>query len=320
MCFYFLQIMSRYASTIMKTPIKYFTLVISIILAASGVYGAIHVDQSFDQLVLGLEGSAYVKYFRYFNKAYPTGSQISVIIDIPVDYSDSYIQSSIRHLDQIAIENPYTKPLVLNWMTSFLQWAQQNNQTSTGENFFPTLMGFLQTNKQFYVDLKMENGKILASRVMMMSKDSPLSIYRRDAMLSLRNDLKEKSDLPVYAISYIYILIEQFVVILPDTVRNLIICACAILIITLPYLVYRKTTFFVFFNFVSLIFELLGIMFLWDVSLNGISMIIIVMAIGFAVDYSAHIAHAFIMSTEHQVEKRVVDALKTMGSSVTMGG
>ena len=44
------------------------------------------------------------------------------------------------------------------------------------------------------------------------------------------------------------------------------------------------------------------------------------MAIGFAVDYSAHIAHAFVMSKEETANKRVVDAVSTLGASVFMGG
>ena len=59
---------------------------------------------------------------------------------------------------------------------------------------------------------------------------------------------------------------------------------------------------------------------MWDVPLNSISMINLVMAIGFAVDYSAHVAHSFVFSTESNPEKRVVNALKTVGASVIMGG
>ena len=61
-------------------------------------------------------------------------------------------------------------------------------------------------------------------------------------------------------------------------------------------------------------------MYLWDVSLNSISMIILVMAIGFTVDYSGHIAHSFVFSSERNPEEKVVSALKTVGASVIMGG
>ena len=63
-----------------------------------------------------------------------------------------------------------------------------------------------------------------------------------------------------------------------------------------------------------------GLMHVWGVSLNSISMINLVMAIGFAVDYSAHLAHSFVFSNEKNPEKKVVNALKTVGASVLLGG
>jgi len=192
----------------------------------------------------------------------------------------------------------------------------------TGRDFYPSFYAFLKQNRQFLVDFKFDNvtKMIAASRMVITTKDSSHSVYRRDAMLSLRNDLESKTELPVYGISYFFIYIEQFVVVLPQTVRNLAICAAAILLITLPYLVDPKVTFFVFFGFVSLMFELFGVMYLWGVSLNAISMIIIIMGIGFSVDYSAHIAHAFIVSNKRTPDQRIIHALQTMGASVSMGG
>ena len=61
-------------------------------------------------------------------------------------------------------------------------------------------------------------------------------------------------------------------------------------------------------------------MYIWGVTLNSVSMVILVMAIGFAVDYSAHIAHAFVMSREETADKRVVESVSTLGASVFMGG
>ena len=59
---------------------------------------------------------------------------------------------------------------------------------------------------------------------------------------------------------------------------------------------------------------------MWGVSLNSISMINLVMAIGFAVDYSAHLAHSFVFSAEINPEEKVVSALRTVGASVLLGG
>ena len=63
-----------------------------------------------------------------------------------------------------------------------------------------------------------------------------------------------------------------------------------------------------------------GLMYIWGVSLNSISMINLVMAIGFAVDYSAHVAHYFVFSDQESPEDKAIHALKNAGASVVMGG
>lgn len=396
--------MIGYAKKLMKTPCKIIVIITSVLLVAFGVYGSVNIDQSFDVLVLGLKGSAYVKYFTYRDKAFPTGIPVSIVLDTPSNYTEDVLQQQYAQLSEIVDGNKYIKSDHYNWLASMRQWSKQNNVTITGTSFYPALFLFLREHPYFFVDIKFTDewmGKfqiwtqtkrllvtqhnvdaifeqflidnrhllsnlillsskprsdgvsgnqtfsdgvssinqtinmntnftelliqsptplIKASRLQVFTKDNPHSIYRKDAMLSLRKDLQTNSRLPVYGIGYHYIFVEQFVIILPDTIRNLAICACAILFITLPYLVNPKVTFFVFFGFVCLMFELFGVMLLWGVSLNAISMIVIVMGIGFSVDYSAHIAHAFVVSNEKTSEKRVMYAMKTMGASVTMGG
>jgi predicted RND superfamily exporter protein len=44
------------------------------------------------------------------------------------------------------------------------------------------------------------------------------------------------------------------------------------------------------------------------------------MAIGYSVDYSAHVAHAFVVSDAHGNDGRIIRSLSTVGISVLMGG
>jgi hypothetical protein len=77
-------------------------------------------------------------------------------------------------------------------------------------------------------------------------------------MLSLRDDLKDKTTLPVFANAYAFIFIEQFVSTLPETVRNLALAATAIVVVTSLFLVNPLVILLVLLGFASLIFELLG--------------------------------------------------------------
>merc|ERR1712100_950900 len=61
--------------------------------------------------------------------------------------------------------------------------------------------------------------------------------------------------------------------------------------------------------------DLVGFMYWWDVTISGISTIYILISVGLAVDYSAHIAHMFVESTGTS-QKRAVKSLERIGPSV----
>jgi hypothetical protein len=68
-----------------------------------------------------------------------------------------------------------------------------------------------------------------------------------------------------------------------------------------------------------IIIDMVGIMFLWDIELNAISLVNLVIAIGISVEFSAHIARAFATSNSKSKKKRAADALCSMGPPVFSG-
>ena len=194
----------------------------------------------------------------------------------------------------------------------------------SGSSFLPTLKQFLNfpsfSHHTANVKLSKDGYSIAASRVTVFMKSSTSSIFQRDAMLSIREDIETKSSLPAYAVAKAFKYFEQYAITLKETIRNLTIAAATILLITWPFLADVRATLLVFLGFAALAVELFALMYIWKVTLNVVSMINLVMAIGFSVDYSAHLGHAFVTSQEETPEERVVFALETIGASVLMGG
>lgn len=60
-------------------------------------------------------------------------------------------------------------------------------------------------------------------------------------------------------------------------------------------------------------------MYHWDLTINAVTTVMIVMSIGLSVDYSAHIAHMFMVQKGSRVE-RARAALNGIGVSVLNGG
>ena len=91
-------------------------------------------------------------------------------------------------------------------------------------------------------------------------------------MQTLREDLDMKSNLRTFPITRLFIFFEQYVITSHKTLRNLIIAVITDFVITSPFLVDCTVAILLLFNSVALI---------WGVSLNAMSIINLVMAIGF---------------------------------------
>ena len=309
---------------IMKTPVRVVVVVLIIALFGAGIYGTTKVEQKFDMKKLGEDGSYFVLFQEAQSKYFAIGFEKNIILDDETfDYSLPVNQQRYSDLINICKESKYLKNSnIINWMFAYHNWS--NYTIYIGDEFFDQLQLFFTKNPMYKRDVIFkENDKkhIKASRMTCYEKHSDTWNFRKDSMLQIRKDLVHKTNISgLFSVHFIDYRTEATVLVQSDTIRNLIICAVTILVITMPYLMHPTAIFLVFGGFVSLIIELFALMSIWDVQLNAISMIIIVMSIGFAVDYSAHIAHAYMISNGTTPEERIIEALGSIGASVLMGG
>lgn len=318
------RLLKSWAKFLMLPATKFFVLVMSVAILALGIYGTTKVTENFDRRMLAKDDSALLKFLNVREKYYEQTIPVSLVLTGNIDYSDPDVQDEIRQLSKIVKDNCYYRTQAVSWIEVFTNFSAASGMNITGPHFMPALKLFLESPEclSFKQDVKLSsNGsRVIASRVMAFLKNNPSSTFQKDAMLTIREDLAKKSPLDVIPITRPFIFFEQYAIIGRETTRNLIIAALAVLVVTSLFLVNFTVTLLVVVNFVALVLELFALMFIWDVSLNGVSMITLVMAIGFAVDYSAHIAHAFVMSEEDTPNRRVIDAVSTLGASVFMGG
>ncbi|XP_059497119.1 patched domain-containing protein 3-like, partial [Stegostoma tigrinum] len=72
-------------------------------------------------------------------------------------------------------------------------------------------------------------------------------------------------------------------------------------------------------GFSEILVGVAGFMAFWSVNLDSISMINLVICIGFSVDLSAHISYAFVSSDSESANERSVDALYSLGYPIIQG-
>ena len=303
---------------------KMVVVVLSLGLLGAGIYGVTKVDEKFDRRILAKDNSYLRRFLTAEEKNFELSVEVSIVETGKISYEKSSLQEAIKNLTNIVNSNEHYFDRTLSWMDHFSKFANMSNISTTGPAFLPGLKAFLRQPEFsfFRQDLKFspDNSTLEASRILGFMKSNGESTFQKNAMQTLRDDLETKSELGVFPITRAFIFFEQYAITSRETIRNLIIAAVTVFVITSPFLVDCTVAILVLFNFAALICELFGLMVIWDVSLNAVSMINLVMAIGFAVDYSAHIAHAYVMSKKLSANDRVVDALNTLGASVLMGG
>jgi Niemann-Pick C1 protein len=62
-----------------------------------------------------------------------------------------------------------------------------------------------------------------------------------------------------------------------------------------------------------------GLMYFWNISLNAVSLVNLVMTVGISVEFCSHLVHSFKSSMADNKLNRATDALTKMGSSIFSG-
>ncbi|CAB3398463.1 unnamed protein product [Caenorhabditis bovis] len=111
---------------------------------------------------------------------------------------------------------------------------------------------------------------------------------------------------------------DQYFELTPSLFQNMSLDLITILAISLLMVPEFRCALAIVVSIASINVGVLGFMSFWGVNLDSVSIITVIMCIGFAVDLSAHIAYAFSQSygTSHQ---RAVAALETLGWPVFLG-
>lgn len=121
---------------------------------------------------------------------------------------------------------------------------------------------------------------------------------------------------------------EQYVVLIKETFTSVGLSCFAVFLVVLFVTGSVPVTLLVVFAVVLVDVFLLALVNFWDLTMNSIVTVILVIGLGLAVDYSAHIAHTYLTvipppSIKTTAEKRHFKAsvaISSMGSSVFHGG
>lgn len=284
---------------------------------AVSIYGILLLKEGLDVRNLALDDSYLIKYYQHQEQHFSkNGYNVMVAVKQTISYWDDNDQrdlhSCISSFNKLNFVNS-----TFAWFTSYKHHAITSNlNISSKRTFHSHLNHFLELYPMFKLDLNLTAGSaIQASRFFVQTLNQfPL----KDMMTELRVTAEKcPIELLVYHPAFIYF--DQYMVITDSTVKTILIAVTAMLLVSLILIPNPLCSICVAFAMCSVITGVVGFMSLWGVSLDSISMISLIICIGFSVDFSAHISYAFVSSPKGDVNEKAAEALSYMGYPILQG-
>ncbi|XP_066248348.1 NPC intracellular cholesterol transporter 1 isoform X3 [Euwallacea similis] len=124
----------------------------------------------------------------------------------------------------------------------------------------------------------------------------------------------------VFPYSVFYVFYEQYLTMWPDTLKSIGVSLFAIFLATFFLMgLDIFSSIVVLITITMILVNLGGLMYWWYITLNAVSLVNLVMAVGISVEFCSHLVHSFSVSLKHTRVERAADALSKMGSSIFSG-
>ncbi|KAK9538617.1 hypothetical protein VZT92_003779 [Zoarces viviparus] len=211
----------------------------------------------------------------------------------------------------------------------------EGKQRPEGEDFMRFLPMFLSDNPNIKcgkgghaayataVDLYPNNTGVGATYFMTyhtILKESPDYIEALKMARILAENITQSIGHKVFAYSIFYVFYEQYLTIAYDTAVNLSLSLAAIFVVSTVLLGFELwSAVLVSVTIAMILVNMFGVMWLWNISLNAVSLVNLVMCCGISVEFCSHIVRAFSISVKKNRVERAEEALAHMGSSVFSG-
>ncbi|XP_031351327.1 NPC intracellular cholesterol transporter 1 isoform X1 [Photinus pyralis] len=179
--------------------------------------------------------------------------------------------------------------------------------STVGASYFMAYHTILKTSKDYYESMR-------SARAIAQTISDTINAKIKTKGLNVSEPIE------VFPYSVFYVFYEQYLTMWGDTIKSLGISLTAIFVVTFLLMALDIfSSIVVIITIIMILINLLGLMYWWHITLNAVSLVNLVMAIGIAVEFCSHLVHSFSVSVETTRLERASDALTRMGSSIFSG-
>ncbi|CAJ0943304.1 unnamed protein product, partial [Mesorhabditis belari] len=206
-----------------------------------------------------------------------------------------------------------------SWLRTFFAFIKQAGLLITPENFVYILKNVFLSQPQFAkynrdVVFDQTGTSLDASRVPVHLRQ--VGSANQSKAMHLFRRLAETSQLSTGVYADFFQFAEQYNAVLPGTLSSIAYAGIAVVAVSLLLIPEPIASLWVCFSIVSINVGILGFMTFWSVRLDFISMVTIVMSIGFCVDFAAHLAYNYAKGEGLTADERMRNALYAVGAPI----
>ncbi len=291
-----------------------------VVYMALSVYYGLQIREGMDVADLVAHKSHYRAYMHDNVRSVSMSPVVMLVIYEPVEYTDRKIRAKINSLIKNAQKiSGIKKDFKINWLDRFeeklVQYKQSNYSDSSLDDIQDDLAP-MSTDIFVRYNQGLQRSEIYASRFYVQYEAITFSSLDAKPMHDLV-ELCARSGLPILPYSVAFKAFEQFEEALPNVVQSFVVAAESMYFISLLFVPDVVTALCIVASMGSIMIGMIACMHLWGLTLSSITMIQLVssskfvvslktsfhsgfqtkvMSIGFCVDFSAHLTHAFLAS------------------------
>ena len=271
-------------------------------------YGICNVVVYFDKTKLIMYDSVMKKFVDVEDRLFRDKSfSISVIVRGDINYTDEAtlerIESFLGRLeDSVYINEHLTKSWLEDFRTfTFLNSTNMVNQTE--EDFVKSVHKFYKeqsVNSPYRLDVAYNPSitRIIASRFLIQGQNIRDTKAEEHMVLELRSICDDVNNQPggmkVSVFNSYFPYTDQYLTIFDQSIQTILLTGVIVVAVSLILLPDTISAVSAMFSIISTLVGCLGLMSMWGIVLDGITLINLIMCIGFSVDFSAHFCYNYI--------------------------
>jgi predicted RND superfamily exporter protein len=336
------RVMGALADFLAKKTVKAAVLVLFSGIAAGGILGVSKIKVEAD--VMDFLPPGYLKdWVSTFDDEFSRGQGVELYTMTEFHYATDYDTTSVLKQAAAAFKaNPYVQDeSVVTWMDGFdtyltmcetmtEDWKEKNCVDAPANTFNDKLYKFITTPSSpggyaYGSDVKFDTTTnpptIIATRVratQVEGQDTAATIKAMDSIRSSIDSIPGNEKGYIFAYNEDFLNVEQYKSIDKEAIRNVSLTLLVCFIVIALLIVDPLTVSCVFINLLLIVINILGYMQAWGLNIDSVTVIMLVIALGLAVDYSAHIGRNFL--EKHGLPNdRMRLTLRDMGVAVFHG-